>query len=169
MPAASTLPGAQLLSSATFRAQIRDSQSTPAYLFSRATVFNHSRNPRQKLRANGLNPMFTYGAYWILKTDQFQVELPSAPQTFTSAVESVSGSTLVPGPRPELSLEELVSRTKPAVVFLKSSRKGEPGFLLPLPASSPQTHIGTRRGSFARDFAEWHSTGSQNCVCRSRP
>jgi hypothetical protein len=59
MPAASTLPGAQLLSSATFRAQIRDSQSTPVYLFSRATVFNRSRNPRQKICANGLNPMFT--------------------------------------------------------------------------------------------------------------
>jgi hypothetical protein len=36
------------------------------------------------------------GNYWLIKTDHFQVELQSASQTFTGAVESVSGSTLVP-------------------------------------------------------------------------
>jgi S1-C subfamily serine protease len=65
-----------------------------------------------------------------LKTDHFQVELQSATQTFTGAVEAVSGSTLVPGPRPELSLEELVSRKKPAVVFLKSLTKSGTGFFI---------------------------------------
>jgi S1-C subfamily serine protease len=70
-----------------------------------------------------------HGAYWLLKTDHFQVELQSASKTFTGAVESVSGS-LVPGPRPELSLEELVSRTKPAVVFLKSLTKSGTGFFI---------------------------------------
>jgi S1-C subfamily serine protease len=71
-----------------------------------------------------------HGAYWLLKTDHFQVELQSVSQTFTGAVESVSGSTLIPGPRPELSLEELVSRTKPAVVFLKSLTKSWTGFFI---------------------------------------
>jgi S1-C subfamily serine protease len=71
-----------------------------------------------------------HGNYWLLKTDHFQVELQSASQTFTGAVESVSSSTLVPGPRPELSLEELVSRTKPAVVFLKSLTKSGTGFFV---------------------------------------
>jgi S1-C subfamily serine protease len=71
-----------------------------------------------------------HGNYWLLKTDHFQVELQSASQTFTGAVESVSGSTLVPGLRPELSLEELVSRTKPAVVFLKSLTKSGTGFFV---------------------------------------
>jgi len=72
-----------------------------------------------------------HGAYWLLKTDHFQVELQSTSQTFTGAVESVSGSTtLVPGPRPELSLEELVGRTKPAVVFLKSLTKSGTGFFI---------------------------------------
>jgi hypothetical protein len=71
-----------------------------------------------------------HGAYWLLKTDHFQVELQSVSQTFTGAVESVSGSTLIPGPRPELSLEELVSRTKPAVVFLKSLTKSGTGFFI---------------------------------------
>jgi S1-C subfamily serine protease len=73
-----------------------------------------------------------HGAYWLLKTDHFRVELQSASQTFTGAVESVSGSTtLVLGPRPaELSLEELVSRTKPAVVFLKSLTKSGTGFFI---------------------------------------
>jgi len=74
-----------------------------------------------------------HGAYWLLKTDHFRVELQSTSQTFTGAVESVSGSTLVAGPSPELSLEELVSRTKPAVVFLKSLTKVGQGFLLPQP------------------------------------
>ena len=68
-----------------------------------------------------------HGAYWLLKTDHFRVELQSASQTFTGAVESVSGSTLVPGPRPELSLEESVSRTKPAVVFLKKPHQKRHG------------------------------------------
>jgi S1-C subfamily serine protease len=71
-----------------------------------------------------------HGAYWLLKTDHFQIELQSASQTFTGAVESVSGSTLVPGPHPELSLEELVSRAKPAVVFLKSLTKSGTGFFI---------------------------------------
>jgi S1-C subfamily serine protease len=72
-----------------------------------------------------------HGAYWLLKTDHFRVELQSASQTFTGAVESVSGSSvLAPGPRPELSLEELVSRTKPAVVFLKSLTKSGTGFFI---------------------------------------
>jgi len=56
--------------------------------------------------------------------------LQSTSQTFTGAVESVSGSTLVAGPSPELSLEELVSRTKPAVVFLKSLTKSGTGFFI---------------------------------------
>jgi S1-C subfamily serine protease len=71
-----------------------------------------------------------HGAYWLLKTDHFQVELQSASQTFTGAVESVSGSTPVPGTRPELPLEELVSRIKPAVVFLKSLTKSGTGFFI---------------------------------------
>jgi PEGA domain len=83
-----------------------------------------------------------HGSYWLLKTDHFQVELQSASKTFTGSVESVSGSSaLVLGPRLELSLEELVSRTKPAVVFLKSLTKSGTGFLLLKPVSSPQMHI----------------------------
>ena len=71
-----------------------------------------------------------HGTYWLLKTDHFRVELQSVSQTFTGAVESVSGSALVHEPQPELSLEELVSRTKPAVVFLKSLTKSGTGFFI---------------------------------------
>lgn len=71
-----------------------------------------------------------HGAYWLLKTDHFQVKLQSTSQTFTGMVESVSGSTRGAGPQPELSLEELVSRTKPAVVFLKSLTKSGTGFFI---------------------------------------
>jgi hypothetical protein len=61
-----------------------------------------------------------YGGYWLLKTDHFHVELQSASQTFTGGVESAASTTAEP--RPELSLEELVSHTKPAVVYLSHPR-----------------------------------------------
>lgn len=69
-----------------------------------------------------------YGGYWLLKTDHFHVELQSASQTFTGGVESAASSTSPP--RPELSLEELVSHTKPAVVYLKSLTKSGTGFFV---------------------------------------
>ena len=70
-----------------------------------------------------------YGGYWLLKTDHFHVELQSASQTFTGGVESAAASSTA-NPRPELSLEELVSHTKPAVVYLKSLTKSGTGFFV---------------------------------------
>ena len=69
-----------------------------------------------------------YGGYRLLKTDHFHVELQSASQTFTGGVESAASSTAEP--RPELSLEELVSHTKPAVVYLKNLTKSGTGFFV---------------------------------------
>jgi serine protease Do len=69
-----------------------------------------------------------YGGYWLLKTDHFHVQLQSATQAFTGGVlESTSGAT---PPGAELSLEDLVSRTKPAVVYLKSLNKSGTGFFV---------------------------------------
>ncbi|MDP9146212.1 MAG: trypsin-like peptidase domain-containing protein [Acidobacteriota bacterium] len=69
------------------------------------------------------------GDYWLLKTDHFHVELQSAAQTFTGGiVESVS--RLPSETQPELSLKELVRRTKPAVVYLKGSTKSGTGFFV---------------------------------------
>jgi S1-C subfamily serine protease len=69
-----------------------------------------------------------YGGYGLLKADHFHVELQSASQTFTGGVESAASTTAEP--RPELSLEELVSHTKPAVVYLKSLTKSGTGFFV---------------------------------------
>jgi S1-C subfamily serine protease len=70
-----------------------------------------------------------HGGYWLLKTDHFHVELQSASQTFTGAIVETA-SAVAPQRRPELSLEELVSRTKPAVVYLKSLTKSGTGFFV---------------------------------------
>jgi S1-C subfamily serine protease len=68
-----------------------------------------------------------HGGYWLLKTDHFHVELQPASQLFTGGVleSAVTGDV-----RPPLSLEELVSRAKPAVVYLKSLTKSGTGFFV---------------------------------------
>lgn len=78
-----------------------------------------------------------YGGYWLLKTDHFHIELQSAAQTFTGGVvESTSGAwrAVASGPASgvglELSLEELVARAKPAVLYLKSLTKSGTGFFV---------------------------------------
>lgn len=60
-----------------------------------------------------------HGRYWLFKNDHFQVDLDTVRSTFTG---SVSAATAVQPAelRPELSPEELVRRTKSAVVCLKS-------------------------------------------------
>ena len=68
-----------------------------------------------------------YGGYWLLKTDHFHLELQPASQIFTGGVENAS---IASDPRPLLSLEELVRRAKPAVVYLKSLTKGGTGFFV---------------------------------------
>jgi S1-C subfamily serine protease len=70
-----------------------------------------------------------YGGYWLLKTDHFHVELQTAAQTFTGGlIESASESATAA--RPELSLQELVAHTKPAVVYLKSLTKSGTDFFV---------------------------------------
>jgi S1-C subfamily serine protease len=70
-----------------------------------------------------------HGGYWLLKAEHFHVELQSAVQTFTGGVlESASSGT--PNSSLELSLEELVHRTKPAVLYLKSLTKSGTGFFV---------------------------------------
>ena len=81
--------------------------------------------PMEWIAINGRN----HGAYWLFKTSHFHVELTPVTQTFTgtvSAKNEVGSSTL----RPALSLEELVRRTKPAVVYLKGLDKTGSGFFV---------------------------------------
>src|SRR3974390_2315447 len=60
-----------------------------------------------------------HGEYWLFKSDHFHVDLETIASTFTGAVAAVHAAQPA-SLTPELSLEELVRRTKPAVVCLKA-------------------------------------------------
>ncbi|HKS74524.1 MAG TPA: trypsin-like peptidase domain-containing protein [Terriglobales bacterium] len=71
----------------------------------------------------------THGDYYLLKSDHFDIELQLISDTFTGEVAAnVSGPD--GGVAPELSLQELVGQTKPAVVYLKASDKTGSGFFV---------------------------------------
>jgi S1-C subfamily serine protease len=82
-----------------------------------------TEGPMQWIDLHGRN----HGQYWLFKSDHFEVQLDPVGSTFTGAVSA----TLTPETvalRPELSLEEIVRRTKPAVVYLKALDKSGTGF-----------------------------------------
>ena len=60
-----------------------------------------------------------HGQYWLFKSDHFHADLETIASTFTGAVAAVK-PVQAAALAPELSLEELVRRTKPAVVCLKA-------------------------------------------------
>jgi S1-C subfamily serine protease len=67
--------------------------------------------------------------YWHFKSDNFPVELTRISEAFTGGITaevSHGGVDL----RPELSLEELVRQTKPAVVYLRGLDKSGSGFFV---------------------------------------
>ena len=67
--------------------------------------------------------------YWLLKTENFHAELQAISQVFAGgAVDSVSRVTA--RTEPELSLEELVRRTKPAVLYLQGVSRSGTGFFV---------------------------------------
>ena len=70
------------------------------------------------------------GEYWLLKSDHFEVELQPNGQVFTGGVTAKLSSAGDIDLRPELPLEELVLRTKPAVVYLKGLDKSGTGFFV---------------------------------------
>src|ERR1700730_3495115 len=71
----------------------------------------------------------SHGEYWLFKTDHFHVELQPISEAFTGETGArVSGGE--GGVQPELSLEELVRQTKPAVVYLKALDKSGTGFFV---------------------------------------
>ena len=84
-----------------------------------------TEGPMSWISLNGRNR----GDYWLLKSDHFHVDLQPISETFTGSVAaSVSGAES--DLRPELSLEELVRQTKPAVVFLKGVDFSGSGFFV---------------------------------------
>jgi serine protease Do len=67
--------------------------------------------------------------YWHFKSDHFPVELLRISETFTGGITAEVSHGGV-GLQPELSLEELVRQTKPAVVYLKGLDKSGSGFFV---------------------------------------
>lgn len=74
-----------------------------------------TQGPMEWIDLHGRN----HGQYWLFKSDQFHADLDTISTTFTGAV-SASLPSQPAGLQIELSLEELVRRTKPAVVCLKT-------------------------------------------------
>jgi len=70
-----------------------------------------------------------HGEYWLLKSNHFQVDLQPVSDTFTGEVSATvsNGSIEL---KPELSREELIGQTKPAVVCLRGSDKSGSGFFV---------------------------------------
>jgi len=72
----------------------------------------------------------SHGNYYLLKGNHFEVELQPIAEVFTGGVRaklSEAGSVEL---EPELSLEELVRKAKPAVVYLKGLDKSGTGFFV---------------------------------------
>ncbi|MGB8475138.1 MAG: trypsin-like peptidase domain-containing protein [Candidatus Acidiferrum sp.] len=82
--------------------------------------------PMRWISVNGRN----HGEYWLLKSDHFEVDLQPIEQVFTGGVRAnLSGPGKV-DLRPELPIEELVRKTKPAVVYLRGLDKSGTGFFV---------------------------------------
>lgn len=79
-----------------------------------------------------------HGEYWTFKSDEFHVELDTVAGTFTGSIASNAGTLNSAGAsavqpamlQPELSLEEVVRLTKPAVVYLKGLELAGSGFFV---------------------------------------
>jgi len=82
--------------------------------------------PMNWISINGRNR----GEYWLLKSDHFEVELRAVEQVFTGGVTAKLASEGTVDLQPELSIEELVRRTKPAVVYLKGLDYSGTGFFV---------------------------------------
>src|SRR6266704_2477683 len=84
-----------------------------------------TEGPMDWISLNGRNR----GEYWLLKSAHFHVELQPISETFTGGIIArVSDASA--GLQSELSLEELVRLTKPAVVYLKGLDKAGSGFFV---------------------------------------
>lgn len=71
-----------------------------------------------------------HGEYWLFKSGHFEVSLQPISQVFTGGVTAKLSNAGSVDLQPELSLEELVRRTKPAVVYLKGLGGSGTGFFV---------------------------------------
>ena len=85
-----------------------------------------TEGPMNWISLNGRNR----GEYWLLKSDHFEVELQAVGQVFTGAIKAKLSSAGGVDLESEGSLEGIVLRTKPAVVYLKGADKSGTGFFV---------------------------------------
>ena len=78
-----------------------------------------SQGPMNWIGLNGRH----HGEYWLLKSDTFDVDLDPIDEVFTGSVMVRLSRPISPDEAAELSLEDLIAKTKPAVVFLRGLDK----------------------------------------------
>ena len=71
-----------------------------------------------------------HGEYWLLKANTFHAELEPISQVFTGRITTSGGDTSSTDATAELSIEDVIARAKPAVVYLKGGEKAGTGFLV---------------------------------------
>jgi serine protease Do len=112
-----TLIGARLEHAMTLRV------SMDGYATKEITMTN---GPMHWMAING-----TYhGDYWLLKTDHFDVVLEPLSKSFTGTVTATAAGNSKFEMRPELAVEEIVERCKPAVVVLNRPDGQGSGFFI---------------------------------------
>ncbi len=86
-----------------------------------------TEGPMEWIDLHGRN----HGQYWTFKTTDFRVALDPVASTFTGSIASSAPLGMQPANlQPELSLEEVVRRTKPAVLYLKGIDRTGSGFFV---------------------------------------
>jgi|tagenome__1003787_1003787.scaffolds.fasta_scaffold20988746_1 S1-C subfamily serine protease len=85
-----------------------------------------SQGPMNWIGLNGRH----HGEYWLLKSDTFDVDLDPMDEVFTGSVMVRLSRPISPDEAAELSLEDLIAKTKPAVVFLRGLDKAGTGFFV---------------------------------------
>jgi S1-C subfamily serine protease len=70
-----------------------------------------------------------HAEYWLLKSAHFQVDLQPISETFTGEISATVSNASVEL-KPALSRDELIKRTKPAVVCLRGLDKSGSGFFV---------------------------------------
>jgi S1-C subfamily serine protease len=70
------------------------------------------------------------GDYWTLKSDIFNFTLEEAVASFSGTVQETLSNTSLVTLRPDLSTEEIVKRSSPAVLYLNVPEESGSGFLI---------------------------------------
>jgi S1-C subfamily serine protease len=85
-----------------------------------------TEGPMEWISLNG----HKHGDYFLFKTSTIHIDLQPIDQTFTGTVVTTFSAPAITSSEPELSLEQLASIAKPAVVYLKGLDKTGSGFFV---------------------------------------